>query len=155
MKKAISLFSIIIIVALCSSFKTSHNNNDEKYNDYSNVQDDSYYFYCTIDGIYSEGRFAFVSRIMKYPGYKASGKTATEYEDEAEDGFRSYLQANYKVHFPYNVNNVITFTGTLTKDGSQSLKTNQEGYSDRNYWISEQKGDGNKITEVNYAYYGS
>ncbi len=158
MKKALAIVTILFVTILSTGLKPAeHHSNaiDENCITCKKVQDDSFYFYFTIDGVYSKERYAFVSRYMKYPGYKASGKTATEYQDEAEEGFISHLQANYKEHFPYNVNNVIRFSGTLTKYGSQSLKTYQEAISDRNYWISEQKGDGNKITEVNYAYYGS
>jgi len=73
---------------------------------------------------------------MKYPGYKASGKTPTDYKENAADGFRDHLKENYQNQFPYNVNNVITWDGSLTKYGSQSLKSNQDAITDKNYWIS-------------------
>ncbi|HEY8659332.1 MAG TPA: hypothetical protein VIL78_09860 [Hanamia sp.] len=152
MKKTIQFLSVIICVLMLSSFIPQKAPTLLPAGN-SVVAEEGYYVFLTIDGVWSKEKRAYLSKIIYYPGYKACEKEGYRFIREAEKAFAAYLKAEYSEAFPYNVNNIISYTGQANSSASANdLKTLQQAQESLNSWMAKQKEEGNTIVRANFSF---
>lgn len=153
---ATTLLAVFSFTVLSNSVNmtTAENNNYLKQKEaVEPLAEEGYYVFMTIDGIYDKGRKGYLSKILYYSGYKACQKEGYRFESEAESAFREYLKAEYSNAFPYNVNNIITYSGkAYSSVSAKDIKTMQQAQESVNHWIAGQKEDGNSVVRTDFSF---
>ena len=152
MKKTIQIFAVVISAVLLSSFAPIDKSSSLPTGKTMTFEE-PYYVFLTIDGVWSKQKKAYLSKILYYPGYKACDKEGYRFVDEATAAFRTYLKAEYSDAFPYNVNDIISWSGQVNSSASANdLKTRQQAEESVRSWVAKQKKDGNTVIYTDFSY---
>ena len=133
-------------IIICFLSIVSLSNNFEK-------NDNGYYAFIALDGVYKDNKTAYASQIIFYPGYVTCNKTEDyDYFNKAKRRFNEHLKAYYTDIFPNGEYNNLQLIQHKTYSTNDRLATRAQAEQRMGEWVASQKEQGYNVVITKFGY---